>query len=190
MIRFPIPQEELSRLRALLPPTKPKKPFAFIFGHGLWNDLDLQATVDWLDLILETSLSAAPWLSPSSTSSKLPSSDMKGSNSNKRSSSSLHRTRTPISKTSILWPRLFMTPNAAGKEKPDEWLISQGNKALQIFEEAVKEQVTRRGVEHVGTWNMSVQSNMFDGVHVDLKGNLVKAMFVLNWLNMLEVEDF
>ena len=26
--------------------------------------------------------------------------------------------------------------------------------------------------------------------HVDLKGNLVKAMMVLNWLNMLEVEKF
>ena len=26
--------------------------------------------------------------------------------------------------------------------------------------------------------------------HVDLKGNLIKAMMVLNWLNMLEVEKF
>lgn len=192
MIRFPIAEEELSRLRALIPPTKPKKPFAFIFGHGLWNDLDLQATLDWLDLILETSLSAGPWLAPSSSPSKQhQSSDTKGG---PESSPQRHRARCPsISKSpqsSILWPRLFMTPNAAGKEKPDEWLVTQGNKALQIFEEAVREQVSRRGVEHVGTWNMSVQSNKFDGVHVDLKGNLIKAMFVLNWLNMLEIEEF
>lgn len=26
--------------------------------------------------------------------------------------------------------------------------------------------------------------------HVDLKGNLIKAMMVLNWLNLLEVESF
>ena len=26
--------------------------------------------------------------------------------------------------------------------------------------------------------------------HVDLKGNLVKAMMVMNWLNMLDVENF
>lgn len=26
--------------------------------------------------------------------------------------------------------------------------------------------------------------------HVDLKGNLLKAMMVLNWLNMIEVEKF
>lgn len=26
--------------------------------------------------------------------------------------------------------------------------------------------------------------------HVDLKGNLIKAMMVMNWLNMLEIENF
>ena len=57
-----------------------------------------------------------------------------------------------------------MTPNAAGKAKPDEWIVSQGNKALMIFEESVKVEVERRGVEHLGTWNMSIQSNKFDGV--------------------------
>lgn len=32
---------------------------------------------------------------------------------------------------------------------------------------------------------------MFSGLrHVDLKGNLVKAMMVMNWLNMIEVEKF
>lgn len=60
MIKFPIPAEELSRFREQLPMTKPKRPYAFIFGHGLWNDLDLQATLDWLGLILDTSLSQAP----------------------------------------------------------------------------------------------------------------------------------
>ena len=62
------------------------------------------------------------------------------------------------------FPRLFVTPNAAGKEKPDEWLVSQGNKALMIFEESVRIEVGRRGVEHLGTWNMSAQSGKFDGV--------------------------
>ncbi len=62
------------------------------------------------------------------------------------------------------FPRLFLTPNAAGKEKADEYLVSQGNKALMIFEEAVRVEVGRRGVEHLGTWNASVQGNKFDGV--------------------------
>lgn len=131
MIRFPIAPEELARFHGLLGNAKPAKPYAFIFGHGLWNDLDLQATLDWLDTVLETTTSQLPYLGAG-----------KGA----------------------FWPRLFMTPNAAGKEKPDEWIVSQGNKALMIFEEAVAVEVGRRGVEHLGTWNMSIQSNKFDGV--------------------------
>lgn len=81
---------------------------------------------------------------------------------------------------------LFVTPNASGKEKPDEWLVTQGNKALMLFEEAVSIEAAKRGVEHLGTWNMSIQSNMYDGVHLDMRGNLVKAMMVMNWLNLIE----
>ncbi|KAI9716115.1 MAG: hypothetical protein M1812_005542 [Candelaria pacifica] len=154
MIRFPIPSEEIDRFKELIGNTKPAKPYAFIFGHGLWNDLDLQATLDWLDRILDVTTAQLPYLS----------------------------------KPNAFWPRLILTPNAAGKEKPDEWLVSQGNKALMLFEESVGVEAKRRGVEHLGTWNMSIQANKFDGVHVDLKGNLIKAMMVMNWLNMLDVE--
>lgn len=146
MVRFPIPSEELDRFRDLLPATKPSRPYAFIFGHGLWNDLDLQATLDWLDVILDAAIWKAPWLSPPSTSS-----------------SSSHAPRDKKAGGGF-WPRLFLTPNAAGREKPNEWIVSQGNKALMIFEEAVGMEVARRGVEHLGTWNMSIQSNKFDGV--------------------------
>ena len=175
MVRFPIPPEELSRFRTLLPPTKPKRPYAFIFGHGLWNDLDLQATLDWLDTLLDTSLLASPWLSPSSPPPSIPPSSL-----------TTHERRRETG----FWPRLFLTPNAAGVEKPDEWILTQGNKALAVFEVEAGVEVGRRGVEHLGTWNMSIQANKFDGVHIDLRGNLVKAMMVLNWLNLIEVEKF
>ena len=155
MIRFPIAPEELDRLRADLPLTKPKRPIAFIFGHGLWNDLDLQATVDWLDLILETARERAPWLVGEV---KAEGKGKDGGGGGGKGGKHERKRETGF------WPRLFMTPNAAGKEKPDEWLVSQGNKALMIFEESVKVEVERRGVEHLGTWNMSAQSNKFDGV--------------------------
>lgn len=145
MIRFPIPSEELSRLRTLLPTAKPTRPYAFVFGHGLWNDLDVQATLDWLDSILDTMLSQSPWLSPASSSS----------------SSTGHRERK---REAGFWPRLFLTPNACGREKPNEWIMSQGNKALMIFEESVGIEVKKRGLEHLGTWNVTIQSNKFDGV--------------------------
>lgn len=148
MIRFPIAPEELTRLRALLPPKKPSKPYAFIFGHGLWNDLDLQATLDWLDTILETLTDQAPWLAPNLPTKS--GATASGHHDRKRGTS--------------FFPRLFLTPNAAGKEKPDEWIQTQGNKALMVFEESVKVEAERRGIEHLGTWNATIQSNKFDGV--------------------------
>lgn len=124
---------------------------AFILGHGLWNDLDLQKTVDWTDKIVDTIKAQLPHLAV----------------------------------PNALFPRLFVTPNAAGKQKPDQWLETQGNKALMLFEEAVGIEAAKRGIEHLGTWNMSIQATKYDGVHLDLRGNLIKAMMVLNWLNML-----
>jgi len=145
IVRFPIPTDEIDRLKMSVASTS-KKGQAFIFGHGLWSNLDLQKTVNWLDTVLSTI----------------------------------------ISSTGKNWHGLFVTPNASGKEKPDEWIVTQGNKALMLFEEAVGIEARKRGMEHLGTWNMSIQSNKYDGVHLDMKGNLVKAMMVMNWLNLIE----
>jgi hypothetical protein len=145
IVRVPIPEAEINQLKADVGIRSHGRK-AFIFGHGLWSDLDLQKTVDWLETIL----------------------------------------RTIKSTTGTEWPGLFVTPNASGKDKPDEWIVSQGNKALILYEEAVGIEARKRGIEHLGTWNMSIQSNKYDGVHLDMKGNLVKAMMVLNWLNLIE----
>jgi hypothetical protein len=154
MLKFPLDPTEVARFKALLAPTRPAKPYAFIFGHGLWNDLDLHATLNWLDGILAYTKEAAPY----------------------------------IADKGALWPRLVVTPNAAGTLKPDQWVQSQGDKALQIFENSVRIEAAERGVEHLGTWNMSIQTDKFDGVHLDLKGNLVKAMAVVNWLALVDME--
>jgi hypothetical protein len=160
MLKFPLLPVEVKRYTDLLSETKPKKPYAFVFGHGLWNDLDLSATLNWLDGIITETASKAPYLSHSSVSSG----------------------------PAPLFPRLFVSPSAAGPTKPDQFIVSQGDKALQIFEESTRVEVGQRGVEHLGTWNMSIQSNKYDGVHLDLRGNLIKAMAVVNWLGMIEVE--
>ncbi|KAL8839589.1 MAG: hypothetical protein Q9170_001693 [Blastenia crenularia] len=162
MIRFPIPSDELDRLRALLPTKKPDRPYAFIFGHGLWNDLDLQATLDWLDTLLDVLKQHAPWLT--SSTNYQPSNPHGKKKSGQATRGALAAAKRERKHEEGFWPRLFLTPNAAGKEKPDEWIVSQGNKALMVFEEAVGVEVKRRGVEHLGTWNMSIQSNKFDGV--------------------------
>jgi hypothetical protein len=139
IVKHPIPEEEIYRLKTTV---KDQGRYAFIYGHGLWSDLDLHKTLNWLDEVLDAT--AGPW------------------------------------------PRLFVTPNAAGKEKADDWIVSQGNKALILFEEAIGVEAQKRGIDHLGTWNMSIQSNKYDGVHLDMRGNLVKAMMVINWLNMLQ----
>lgn len=163
MLRFPLDQTEIRRFQELLSSTKPKRPYAFVFGHGLWNDLDIQATVNWLDGILDSALQKAPYLD---------------------------RRRQHRSSSAALWPKLFIPPNAAGIKKPDQWLVSQGDKALMVFEESVRFEADKRGVETMGTWNMSIQATKYDGVHLDLKGNLVKAMGVVNWLNLIDVESW
>lgn len=90
---------------------------------------------------------------------------------------------------------LFVTPSAAGPLKPDQWITSQGDKALQVFEKSVHSLIHgedgifyERGIEHMGTWNMSIQMEKWDGVHLDLRGNLLKAMGVINWLGGIETE--
>ena len=144
IVRFPIPDDEIRRLKDSIGGNS-ERDKAFVFGHGLWSNLDLQNTLNWLDTI----------------------------------------THTITSTTAPGWYGLFVTPNAAGKEKPDEWIVTQGNKALMLFEESVGIEAGKRGLEHLGTWNMSIQSNKYDGVHLDMKGNLIKAMMVMNWLNLL-----
>ena len=84
------------------------------------------------------------------------------------------------------WKGLFLTPSAAGKEKPDAWIVSQSNKALMLYEEKVGNEAKRRGLDHLGTWNMSIQAPKYDGVHLDLREIIVKAMMVMNWLNLLD----
>jgi hypothetical protein len=45
IVRIPIPEAEINQLKAVIGVnTRGRK--AFIFGHGLWSDLDLQKTVD------------------------------------------------------------------------------------------------------------------------------------------------
>ena len=154
MVRWPLVGEEVERFRGLMQREKPGRPYAFVLGHGLWNELDLQATVNWVEAVLGEARDRAPYLDGG------------------------------------LWPRLFVSPNAAGVRKEDRYIVSQGDKALQIFERSVKGEMERKGVEHLGTWNMSVQMDKYDGVHLSMKGNLVKAMGVLNWLDMIDVDEW
>ncbi|KAI1379759.1 hypothetical protein F4677DRAFT_441957 [Hypoxylon crocopeplum] len=156
IIRYPIPEAEHRRLEKAID-SNPSQRKAFILGHGLWSNLDVDQAVKWLDLVLDT-IDA------------------------KTGARTRLRGRSP--KRNL--PILLVTPNAAGDKKPDEWLVSQGNKALVNFEHTMAVEAAKRRADHLGTWNMSIQATLYDGVHMDMRGNLLKAMMVLNWLNLLE----
>lgn len=117
-MRYPIPEEERRRLEREIDPN-PSQPKAFILGHGLWNNLEVDQAVNWLDAVLDTIESRT------GVRTRL-------------------RGRSP--KRNL--PILLMTPNAAGDKKPDEWIVSQGNKALIHFEHAMATQAAKRRVDH------------------------------------------
>lgn len=151
---FPIEPSDLEKIKNLLSPTRPAKPYAFVYGHGLWNELNLKATDLWLNELQSTILSAAPYLNE--TSDTMP-----------------------------FWPRVFLSPNAAGINKADSYMSTQGNVALERFERAARVSVPLHGPEFFGTWNMSIQSSIPDGTHSGIRTNLLKAMAVINWLDLL-----
>ncbi|KAI0838320.1 hypothetical protein F5Y06DRAFT_287403 [Hypoxylon sp. FL0890] len=157
IVRYPIPEDERQRFEKAID-SNPSQRKAFILGHGLWSNLEVGQTLNWLDTVLN--------IIESKTGSRM-------------------RLRGRSPRRNL--PVLLMTPNAAGDKKPDEWIVSQGNKALVQFEHAMAVEAAKRRIDHLGTWNMSIQATMYDGVHMDMRGNLLKAMMVLNWLNLLEV---
>lgn len=153
-VRYPQPDEEIKRYGEDLDGVTPGEKVAFVYGHGLWNDLDVQATLNYLDRA-ETVVKA-----------KFP----------------------DYEKNTKQFPRLFITPNAAGPKKSDAFILTQGNKPLMLFETSMYDVLPERGYDVLGTWNMSIQSISLDGVHCDIKGNLIKAMMMLNWLDKVGLE--
>lgn len=68
-----------------------------------------------------------------------------------------------LAEPGAFFPRLFITPNAAGDKKPDLFLARQGNIALARFEKTMGSWVKEIGMDHLGTWNMSIQAFNPDG---------------------------
>ena len=87
---------------------------------------------------------------------------------------------------SRLFPRLFITPSAQGEGKPDLFGGSQNNLKLMRHTHEIGAFAKERGYDHLALYNMSVQASSPDGTHATYENNLLKAQFVLNWLNMLE----
>ncbi|KAB8346230.1 hypothetical protein FH972_023275 [Carpinus fangiana] len=156
MLEYPIKAFDIQGLTKWLAPKRPKRPYAFVFGHGLWNDLDKEKTFAWIDQLMDGIAEDAPYL---------------------------------VHGKGAFFPRLFLTPSAAGVRKPEVFVGRQGNIAIAKFEKAVAPFVRHRGLDHLGTYNMSIQATNPDGTHGGMNSNLIKAMMVFNWLNSLSVPE-
>ncbi|KAK9477044.1 hypothetical protein V1514DRAFT_334995 [Lipomyces japonicus] len=83
--------------------------------------------------------------------------------------------------------QLFVTPGSAGPNMIDQDAIKHGTKALQLFEHGMVDLLAARSdIDVLGTWNATVQTTLQDGKHLDLRGNLLKIMMILNWLDRAE----
>lgn len=61
MTAYPIEDEFITGFRDAQPYDKPAKPVAFITGHGLWNDMQIDKTQSWLTQVGNATEEAAPW---------------------------------------------------------------------------------------------------------------------------------
>lgn len=132
-----------------LPRDKPKKPHAFIVGHGIWNSLNETATGLWFDTVEGAINGSDIWLTQEKES----------------------------------YPRLFITPSAAGDNKPMQCQGTQGSVALHRFEIDLGLYPRNRGIDHLGMYNATIQNTTPDGTHAGMRAHLLKATFGLKRLN-------
>ncbi|KAK9466049.1 hypothetical protein V1512DRAFT_264618 [Lipomyces arxii] len=84
---------------------------------------------------------------------------------------------------------LFVTPSAAGPDMYDVDVLKHGHKPIVLFESGMMPVTKARGIDILGTVNMTLQTTLTDGKHADIKTNLLKAMMVLNWLDQPSSEN-
>lgn len=127
---WPLPDAELNQsIAETVSTVKPGRPYAFVFGHGLWNEMRQYESIAWIDQVQSRIMDMRPYF------------------------------REP----GVLWPRIFVTPNAAGEKKQQDYEATQGNKAVIRFEKFMRDHVGERKLDFFGTYNMSVQATIPDG---------------------------
>ncbi|KAK9241411.1 hypothetical protein V1525DRAFT_10126 [Lipomyces kononenkoae] len=81
---------------------------------------------------------------------------------------------------------LFVTPGATGPQVDSVDTLQLGLKASQLFEIAMRSWGREVNIDVLGTWNATVQTTFSeDGLHSGLRVNLLKAMMIANWLDLV-----
>lgn len=132
---YPLKEDTLKGMQGSLPHERPEKPVAFVYGHGGWNGFNEVATKNWTGQINDAISETMPWLNDSKAADGV---------------------------TPRFWPRLFITPNAAGVNKPEQFACSQGNAVVSRFEHNISDWIHSGGggggLEHLGIYNLTIQN--------------------------------
>lgn len=154
---YPLEEDSIEYFVEQLPDA-PSPRDAFVLGHGGWNSFHREDTNSWLDQLLDTLYDKRPAFADVAADADASMRD---------------------------FPRLFVSPNAQGFRKARLFSGEQNNIGLQQFVHEIDGDVRARGFEHLATYNMTVQTDSWDGTHASMQANLVKAMMIFNWLDAL-----
>lgn len=131
------------------------KPHAVIFGNGLWYDLDIETFKKWTQDLENAIAAGARDLFPGTNKPRV--------------------------------PMLAVTPSAGGPLKPHKYVDKQNNVKIKAFEDEAARWLhgRREGLYHMGTYNATILNSSPDGTHSGIKADLLKAMMVFNWLDLV-----
>lgn len=159
LLNYPLTQERLDELGTIFKSKIASGREVFVVDHGLWNGLEAETTMAWLEQLDDAMRRHMPaYFEP----------DL----------------------DPAMFPRLYLTPSAQGENKPEIYTFSQNNNQMLRHITTVKPFVQDLGYEHLGLYNLTVQATTPDGTHPSMENNLMKAMMVLNWLNLLDTPDY
>ncbi|KAK9323450.1 hypothetical protein V1517DRAFT_258147 [Lipomyces orientalis] len=102
---------------------------------------------------------------------------------------SIQRTIAERMSKAVRRAQLFVTPGAAGPSMYDLDVLKHGHKALALFETGMADVCRGKEIDLLGTYNATAQTTIRDGKHSDIRGNLLKIMMVLNWLDKVDPVD-
>ncbi|KAK9329310.1 hypothetical protein V1520DRAFT_343758 [Lipomyces starkeyi] len=102
---------------------------------------------------------------------------------------SIQRTISERMSKGVRRAQLFVTPGSSGPSMYDLDVLRHGHKALSLFETGMADVCRGKDIDVLGTYNATMQTTIHDGKHSDIRGNLLKVMMVLNWLDKVDPVD-
>lgn len=171
----------------------------FILGQGGWDGFEVDPARRWVSAyegVLEEKVQGfrrppppPPPIKLEDPPAAVPPPIRRSAEASPQDAPASHKPQdSPFGSTYDLPPRLWISPNAQGIHKNQFFVFEQNNIKLMKFEREMRSWLNERAFDSLGMYNLTVQSESKDGTHATMESNLVKAMMVMNWLDMVAKE--